>query len=228
VHAAAMVGEGLDDTRLVLANGLGTQQMLELAQRWEASRFVYLSSLPVIGRPGDVPVTEDHPVAPRTAYHASKMYGEQLVAVASANGVRGVTLRLTSPAGAGMPEGRIVSVFVSRALAGEPLEVAGHGSRAQDYVDVRDVAAAVAASLERRVTGVVNVASGRPVENRDLAKRCVRALDSSSEVRLGAGEDPDEGVRWEISIERARVELGWEPEHDLESSIRAVAAAAGA
>jgi UDP-glucose 4-epimerase len=228
VHAAAMLGGSPADPRLVLTNGLGTQQMLVLAERWEARQFVYLSSLPVIGRPRQLPVTEDHPVAPLTAYHASKLYGEQLVAAAAVNGRPGVSLRLTSPVGEGMPEGRIVSAFVRRALAGEPLEVAGKGTRAQDYIDVQDIAAAVAACLDRAATGVLNVAAGRTVENRDLARRCVRALDSASDVRLGAGEDPDEGVRWEVSTERARTQLDWAPQHELEASMRAVAAAIGA
>jgi UDP-glucose 4-epimerase len=228
VHAAAMLCGSRDEVRLLLTNGLGTQQMLVLAERWEVQRFIYVSSLPVIGRPRTLPVSESHPVDPTTPYHASKLYGEHLVALAAADGIPGVSLRLTSPVGAGMPDARIVSAFVRRALAGKTLEVAGTGTRAQDYIDVRDIGAAAAACLERPVTGVVNVASGVPVNNRNLAHRCVSALHSPSQVRVGVGEDPEEGVRWEVSIERARSQLGWRPEQDLESSIRSVAAGAAA
>ncbi|MDX6643221.1 MAG: dTDP-glucose 4,6-dehydratase [Solirubrobacteraceae bacterium] len=228
VHAAAMLRGSLDEVRLLLTNGLGSQQMLVLAERWDVQRFVYVSSLPVIGRPRELPVSESHPVSPPTAYHASKLYGEHLVALAVADGRPGVSLRLTSPVGAGMPDARIMSAFVRRALAGENLEVAGTGTRAQDYIDVRDIAAAVAACLERPVNGVVNVASGIPVNNRDLAERCVSTLNSPSQILVGVGEDPEDSVRWEVSIGRARSQLGWRPKQDLESSIRAVAAAVAA
>jgi nucleoside-diphosphate-sugar epimerase len=125
--------------------------------------------------------------------------------------------------GPGMPDGRILSVFVRRALAGEPLEVAGEGSRAQDYVDVRDAADAAVACLEAGATGVFNVAAGRAVTNVDLARRCVEVLDSASAVRLGHVPDPEEGVRWEVSIARAAGAFGYEPRRSLEESIAGAA-----
>jgi nucleoside-diphosphate-sugar epimerase len=224
VHAAATPVGSLADARLVLTNALGTQQMLELAGRWEPSRFVYFSSLPVIGRPRHLPVTEDHPAAPSTPYHASKLFGEHLVAAAVKDGLSGVSLRLTSTVGPGMPDDRIVSVFVQRALAGDPLDVAGEGTRAQDYLDVRDVGTAVEACLQRSTSGLLNLAAGRAVENRELAHLCVRVLGSKSDVRLGAGPDAEDEVRWEVSIGRATEELAWSPQHDLQSSVRAIAA----
>jgi UDP-glucose 4-epimerase len=223
VHAAASLDQSLECPSISLTNGLGTQQMLELATRWEVGSFVYLSSVPVIGRPARTPVTEQHPVDPPSAYHASKLYGEQLLAVARRRGAAGISLRLTAPVGPGMPDGRILSVFVRRALAGEPLEVAGGGTRGQDYVDVRDIAAAVHASLERRAIGVLNIASGRCVTNLELARRCVELLDSPSAVLLTGAPDPEEGVRWEVSIEAAHAQLGYRPQWSLEDSIAAVA-----
>jgi UDP-glucose 4-epimerase len=223
VHAAASLDLDPHSPSTSLTNGFGTQQMLELAARWEVSSFVYLSSVPVIGRPRRLPVTEEHPVDPPTAYHASKLYGEHLLAPARAGGTAAIALRLTAPVGPGIPDGRIVSVFVRRALDGEALEVAGRGTRAQDYVDVRDVAGAVEACVARRATGLLNVASGRCVSNLELARRCVSVLGSFSEVRLGRESDPDDGMRWQVSIDAARDRIGFEPQYSLDDSIEAVA-----
>jgi len=197
--------------------------MLELAARWGVESLVYLSSVPVIGRPFELPVTEQHPVDPPSAYHASKLYGEQLVDVARRDGLATVSLRLTAPVGPGMPAARLLPTFVRRALSGETLEVMGEGTRGQDYVDTRDIAAAVEASLVRRATGLLNVASGRCVSNLELARRCVAVVDSSSDVMLSGAPDPEEGVRWEVSIALAERELGYRPRHSLEDSIAAVA-----
>jgi nucleoside-diphosphate-sugar epimerase len=223
VHAAAAISSDPHAPPVAEVNCEGAQNVLWLAEMWRASHFLFASSVQVIGGPRRLPVTEDHPLDPPTAYHASKLFGERLTELAGARGVRAASLRLTSPAGPGMPDGRILSVFVRRALAGEPLEVAGEGSRAQDYVDVRDVAGAALACLEAGATGVFNVAAGHAVTNYDLARRCVEALGSASEVHLGDRPDPEEGVRWEVSIARAAEAFGYKPRCSLEDSIAGVA-----
>jgi UDP-glucose 4-epimerase len=223
VHAAASLDRNPYAPSISLANGVGTQQMLALGARWEVSSFVYVSGVAVIGSPDELPVTEEHTAAPPTAYHASKLFGEHLCDVVRATGTPTVSLRLTAPVGPGMADGTILPVFVSRALSGEPLELAGRGTRGQDYVDVRDVAAAVEASLERGPTGVLNIASGRCVTNVELARRCIDALESSSEVRLTGASDAEEGVRWEVSIERAGAAIDYRPRRSLEDTIAVVA-----
>jgi UDP-glucose 4-epimerase len=224
VHAAASMATDPHAPSLPLVNALGTQQLLALAELWRVRAFVYLSSIAVIGTPHELPITEAHPTAPASAYAASKLYGEQLTALAAQRGVAASSLRVTSPIGPGMAAGRIVSVFVERALAGEPLMLAGRGGRRQDFVDVRDVAAAVLACLAERACGAFNVAAGCSVSNVELARLCVQVLESRSEVVFSDRDDPDEALHWDVSIDRARVQLGYEPRHELRDSMRAVAA----
>lgn len=219
VHAAASLDAEPYSPSLSLTNGLGTQQMLDLARRWEASSLVYISGVTVIGRPQELPITEEHPTRPQSAYLASKLYGEHLTRLPMADGVARVALRLSAPIGAGMDERRILPTFIERALAGQPLELAGEGGRGQDYVDVRDASLAVERAIDRRVAGVFNVASGRCVTNRELAQMCIDELGSSSEIHLSGAPDPDESVRWEVSIAAAERELGYRPRHTLEDSI---------
>ena len=225
VHAAAITDLGPHAGRVIAVNCLGTQHVLELAERWSTLRFVFMSSLPVIGRPRLLPVTEEHPVDPVTTYHASKLFGEHLTHLAARRGVAAASLRLSSPVGPGVDPGRIIGVFVRRALAGEPLEVDGEGRRAQDFVDVRDVADGVLACVETGSRGLFNIARGEPVANAELARACVEALGSTSEVRTGGRPDPEEGVRWEISIDRAARAFGYSPSRTLAESITAAAGA---
>src|ERR1700736_381262 len=51
VHAAAAIDYDPYAPAISITNGVGTQQMLELAARWEVTSFVYISSVPLIGRP---------------------------------------------------------------------------------------------------------------------------------------------------------------------------------
>jgi len=228
VHAAAVLGGAPWDSEISRVNCLGVQRVLALAERWGCPRFVFTSSIQVIGRPRIVPVDERHPLEPLTAYHASKLFGERMVAIAAGRGIMSSSLRLTSPVGPGMVGARIFSVFVRRARAGLSLDVAGAGSRGQDYVDVRDVADAVALAIQRGLTGVCNVGSGRTVSNRQLAERCVELLGARSELRIGGVPDAEEGVSWEVSIARASAKLGYAPRRSLEDSIRDLASSPAA
>lgn len=224
VHAAAAISPSLDDDSVVLSNCVGTQQVVRLALAWGRRRVVFISSLPVIGTPRLLPITEDHPTCPPTAYHASKLYGEALIRLAVREGLTAATLRLTSPLGPGMAPNRILSVFVRRALAGQPLKVFGRGSREQNYVDVRDVAAAVQACLEQKVTGLFNIAGRSSISNVELARRCIDVLGSRSGVELVAEPDAHENERWQVSIEKAQRRFGYAPRYSIEESIAAVAA----
>ncbi|NQT94805.1 MAG: NAD(P)-dependent oxidoreductase [Lentisphaerae bacterium] len=230
VHAAAVLDKDLYAPAISLTNSLGSQQMLELAQMWGMQSFVYISSIGVIGIPQQLPITEEHPTNPPTAYHAAKLYGEHLTEIARRNGLTAAILRLTSPVGPGMPDNRILSVFVRRALANEPLQLTGQGSRRQNYVDVRDVALAVEHCLQHRVAGLSNIGGRYSISNRDLAQLSVRLLGSSSPITSTGQSDPEEGIVWEVSIAKAAKCFGYDPQHSIEESIRAVGAdyAAGA
>lgn len=222
VHAAAIIDMNPFKADIVLANCLGTQQALHLARRLNAGVFVYLSSVQVIGTPGHLPVTEDHPVRPLTAYHASKLFGEHMVHVASGEGFTGTVLRLTSPVGPGMPDGRILSVFVKQSMVNGPIRILGRGTRMQNYVDVRDIAPVVGQSLQRKIPGVFHIAGTMSITNVDLAERCIRLLRSASEIRFSGTPDPEEGITWDVSIQKAVHALGYHPQHDIDSTILAL------
>lgn len=223
VHAAASLDKDIYASAISLANCLGTQQMLRLASMWNTRNFIYISSVPVVGLPHQVPITEDHPTCPLTAYHASKLYGEHLVRLAERKDFLTSMLRLTSPVGPKMPGNRILSVFIQRALSNEVLQILGKGTRRQNYVDVRDVAQAVEACLREGVSGRLNIASDVSISNYELAQTCIRALGSSSSIEFSGKPDPEEGIVWDVSIDKAKNRFGYRPQFTIEDSIRAVA-----
>jgi nucleoside-diphosphate-sugar epimerase len=223
VHAAASLSHDNCDPSISLTNCLGTQQIIELADIWGASQLVYFSSVPVIGRPLQHPITEEHPTQPLTAYHASKLFGECLMRLAQVNGRRAASLRLTSPSGPGTPKNRILSVFVGRALSGEPLQVLGQGTRKQNYVDVRDIGFAVEACLTRHGCGVYNVGAAESISNHQLAQTCIDELRSSATIAFVGKPDPEEGTEWDVSVSKAYRDLGYRPRFTIRDSIRAVA-----
>jgi nucleoside-diphosphate-sugar epimerase len=133
-----------------------------------------------------------------------------------------VSLRLTSPVGPRTPDNRILGTFVRRALGNQQLQVLGQGTRKQNYIDVRDVAAAIELCISGRASGLYNIASAECISNYNLATACIEELSSHSRITFAETPDPEEGISWDVSIAKAQRELGYQPQFTIRDSIRAI------
>ena len=155
VHSAAAISHDGLDKSLIDTNVRGTANVLNLARMAGCKKIIYISGAPIIGSPTEIPVTEDHEVYPLSVYHLTKYFGEVLFQEAA--DMRTAILRLPSPIGAGMPENKILPVFIRNCLSGLPIKLLGEGRRLQNYINVRDVAVAVRRTIQCDVTGIFNV-----------------------------------------------------------------------
>ena len=180
--------------------------------------LVYLSSIEVYGRPRYLPVDEDHPTEPFTAYGVAKLCAEQYVAIAGAlRGTAVALLRIAFIYGPGQHDTNVIPRFIAAARRGEAPVVHGTGDDIRDDVHVRDVADAVVAALRHRASGAFNIASGQPHTLLDVA-RAVCRLEGGTLVPRHV-----EGVngwvdRW-YGIERARSSFGFAPAVDFEGGL---------
>ncbi len=221
VHLAADMRKDPYGAEIVFHNCVGTQRILELCEAQGIKIFVQLSSLPVIGKPRCHPITEEHPLAPPTVYHVTKITGELLADYAyTRHGIRTVSFRISAPIGPGMLTDKIFPVFVSRAVCGKDLVLYGKGTRKQTYIHVRDIAKAVSlALLSADAHGTYNLSSYNCLSNKELADKCVRLLGSKSKVVYSGHDDTMDDDLWDVSIERVRQDLGYEPDISIDEAI---------
>ena len=218
IHLAANLNmQGSDQT--ILTNCLGTYHAIRLAEISGAKCFIYLSSIPVIGVPKILPVTEEHPIEPKTLYHITKYAGEQMVMQQLSGKMQTVVLRIPSPVGVGMNPHHFLAVLLRKCRKNETIELYGEGKRSQNYIDVRDIAAAVLCSIDAGRSGLYLIAGRKEIANRDLAFLCKELTGSSSEIIWGKREDPQEKEQWVISGEKAHRELGFLPQYDILKTI---------
>jgi UDP-glucose 4-epimerase len=165
---------------------------------------------------------EESPLAPIGPYVAAKAESERSGrAYFEARGLPFTVLRINAPYGPGQKTKTVLRRFIETALAGAPLRYHGSGGREQDFTYVDDVAEAIAASLRRSTGGTFNISAGDPVTMRELAERIVQVIPGCrSSVEPSGADDPQEGFRTRYSIERARVELGWQPQVRLADGVR--------
>jgi nucleoside-diphosphate-sugar epimerase len=206
------------------ANINATVLLLEQAASWSACSFVYASSLGIIGKPADIPITEQHKLNPATSYHLSKSMAEIACEFANRKGLLPVaSLRITSPYGPGMDSATVISKFVSLAQQNKPLELFGTGQRTQNFVHVQDVVDASLAAADRSASGLFNIGGQRDISMRELAETVIRVVPGCrSVIQHVDRDDPQEHFRWNVALDKAQGELGYEPRYDIESGLRAM------
>lgn len=220
-HLASDMRHAPYEVEVVRNNLSGTQALLDACCEYQVESFVQLSSLPVIGRPVVVPITEDHPLCPPTVYHVTKHSQELLADYAwRTKGLRQVSLRISSPIGSGVNPSTIFPTFVRNALAGEDLIVFGKGGRVQTYVHVDDICRAIEISFLRNAAiGVYNLAGPEPISNLELAERVVNLLGSSSKIVLSGSSDDFESDRWVVSTRHLLEDTGFDAEKGVDDMI---------
>ncbi len=218
--AAQLPSKDIPAAQYLTANCLATARLLETSARSSIKSVVYASSLPVIGKPEQIPITEDHSTRPRHPYHLSKLCGEMACEMERrVTGRMITTLRITSPYGPGMSSS-VLARFVDRALSSEDVQWIASGSRAQNFVHVSDVVNATLLAAEKRTPGVYNVGGAETITMQDLARLVVRlAAGSGSKASSADGLDPEEEYRWEVDLGRSESCLGYRPKISLEQGL---------
>ena len=191
------------------------------------ARLVHLGSAAEYGgaEPG-APIDETAPPRPGAPYGAAKLAGTRLVELGRAAGLDAVVLRVFNPVGAGAPEtglpGR-VAAQLRQALPGGNEVRLGPLDAVRDFVDARDVAAAVlaAAGAPAPPSAVLNIGSGTGVPARALVKELIAVTGYAGPVHEdSAGSARSGDLDWQqADIGLARLDLDWRPRHDLASSL---------
>jgi UDP-glucose 4-epimerase len=147
VHLAAVasVQASVDDplgTHEV--NLVGTVNLLEAAKNHGIYRFVFASSAAVYGNTETVPVSETTQLSPLTPYAADKLSSEYYIdfyrrqydlspAIFRFFNIFGPRQDPSSPYSG------VISIFMQRAISGDPITVFGDGEQSRDFVYVADL-----------------------------------------------------------------------------------------
>jgi UDP-glucose 4-epimerase len=203
-------------------NVRGTQTMLAAAHAAGIERFVFASTTWVYGDAHDpTPIEEDAPLAlPKHFYTATKIAGEMYTAsYGELYGLDWTILRFGIPYGPRARTTAVVPVFTAKALAGQPLTIAGDGTQIRRFVYVEDLADGCVAVL-------AGVAANRIYNLVGHETTSVRAIART--IRDVVGRVPIEHVAARVgdlhgsnvSGDRAERELGWRASTTFADGVR--------
>ena len=185
-------------------------------------RVVWASSSSVYGNAEAYPTPEATPPRPISPYGVTKMSCELLAgAYAESFGLEHVTLRYFTVYGPRQRPDMAFSRIVEALAKGAVFPLYGTGEQTRDATYVGDAVSATLLAMERAQAGAVyNVGGGSETSLREVIELFERLSGRRLEVRrepVAAGDVR----RTAADTTRARTELGWTPQTQLEEGLRA-------
>jgi dTDP-glucose 4,6-dehydratase len=198
---------------------LGTYVLIGFA-RDAGIRLVQVSTDEVYG---DVPAgessQEDDPLRPSSPYSASKAGGDlQVLAAVRTFGIDACVTRGANTYGPNQYPEKLIPLFVTNALDGEPLPVYGDGRQRREWLHVRDHCAAVELVLREGAAGEVYNVGGEEHENLELTSRILELIGADGSLVRHVDDRPGHDRRYSLDDAKLRA-LGWSPHHSLEDGL---------
>lgn len=174
-----------------------------------------------------MPLDEATSLRPMDPYGATKIAAETFaMAWHRAYGIDVVMARLFNAIGAGQNARFVVASFAHQlamiAAGWEPVMHVGNVETKRDFLDVRDVASAYVALVERGRSGdVYNICSGHAVAVREILRELITIARVPVEIR----DDPDLMRTSDTPVlygdpTKIRAQTGWQPRYALSETLR--------
>jgi len=204
-------------------NTIGTMNVLEAARLNDVTRVVHAGSAEVYGKPEQVPITEKHPLAPRSPYAAGKVASDRLLfSYYCTYGMSLVMSRFFGIYGPRQSIEKAIPKFILKIHNNEPPIVYGDGSQSRDYMYGTDAADAYARlGIAENVDGeVINIGTGKETTIADLARLIIKLLGSKIEPKFTGKLHPGEAGRLVCDPTKGMQILDWKPTISLEDGLK--------
>ncbi len=220
-----------DSTPFIHSNVEGTQVLLDAARAAGVDRFVHVSTDEVYGslplENPELKFTEDTPLAPNSPYAASKASSDMLVRAAFHTfGLPTLITRCSNNFGPYQFPEKVIPLFVSNLIEGEPLPLYGDGKNVRDWLHVEDHCEAILAVLERGEPGeVYNIGGDNERSNLELTHEILRLMGKGEDMIRRVQDRLGHDRRYAIDSSKLQSSLGWRPTRSawpeaLEATVR--------
>ena len=237
VHTAAYISalSAKHPAESVEINVMGTVNVLEAARAANVERVVYTSAKGVYGpflgdygAPTYKPIIEDQPKEPKRIYDSAKLMGENATLYWGTLGLDVVVLRFATTYGPGKTARHgnmgVTSQIIEQPASGQPFRIAQGGDEKDDFIYNKDSALGIylATVADKIPSRVYNIGSGEGHTLNDFATVLRKKLQGA-DIQIGPGLNflgmpyQPHGV---YDIARARDELGFKPQYDLDRADR--------
>jgi UDP-glucose 4-epimerase len=229
--ARSLVGESMQEpAKYWNGNVVTSLRLLEAMREHGVPRLVFSSTAATYGEPDEVPIRETAPPRPTNTYGSTKLAIDLAMAsYADAHGLAAVSLRYFNVGGAHgrfgerhTVETHLIPIVLQVAMGQrEQVQIYGEdwptedGTCVRDYIHVTDLADAHLLALDQAIPGdhrIYNLGSGTGFSVRQVIDTCRQVTGHRIPAAVAPRRAGDPAVLV-ASSDRARQELGWQPQH---------------
>ncbi len=222
--AESHVDRSIEDPEAFLhTNVAGTLVLLQAAQRVGVQRFVQVSTDEVYGSLGsNGRFNESSPLRPSSPYAASKAAADLLAfSFWTTYGVPVVVTRCSNNFGPYQFPEKVIPLFVTNALADQPLPLYGDGMNVRDWIYVEDHCTALDLVLRGGRPGeVYNIGASNERTNQELTELILGVLGKARSLIRYVSDRPGHDRRYALDAAKMRAEFDWRPRHTFDEALR--------
>ena len=189
----------------------------------EGAILNFVSTSCIYGNPLETPSLEDRLINPTDTYAASKAAGEYVVKMwGMAKQLKYNILRFGTVYGPSinkdMRGDMACQIFMEAAVRKQPIKITGNGQQSRNFVHLDDLVRAMVLLVDRNIEGeTINLTGNESISINDIADY---ALEFGATGKSYVNERKDDFRNQDVSIEKAKELLGWEPEVKFSDGIK--------
>lgn len=210
-------------------NSVATANLISLILKYSPQTKLILSGSRLeYGKPQYLPVDENHPTAPNSAYGISKLASTQLALVFAQSHLLKTTIFRTSNVygphkQSGFKGYNVINYFIDEAKKGNALTIFGDGKQTRDYIYIEDLVEAFVKGLNEEANGqIYNLGYGQPIEFVRMIKSIVKTV-GRGKIEFVKWPPDFKGVEtgsYVSDIGKIKKDLGFTPKTDFEKGIK--------
>jgi UDP-glucose 4-epimerase len=197
----------------------GTINVLKSCIKNNMKKIIFASSAAVYGD-SNIAVTENIETKPISPYGTSKMLAENEIKKMAENNLDYVILRLFNTYGKRQNRqyAGVISNFAENISKDNSLLIYGDGKQTRDFISINDVINAFDCVIKTNSSGTYNIASGRSISIKELAKMFLEISGKKVEIKYKPAKKED--IKYsQADITLAKKELGFNPKVSLKEGL---------
>jgi dTDP-glucose 4,6-dehydratase len=206
----------------IYSNICGTQVLLDLALKYNITKYVQISTDEVYGSLGETgQFTENAHIYPNSPYSASKASADLIVR--AYNKTYGLPVNITRCSNNygpyHFPE-KLIPLIIINALQDKELPIYGDGKNIRDWLYVEDHCEAIDLVLHHGKPGeIFNVGGNNERANLEIVKKILSLLNKQESLIRFVLDRPGHDWRYAIDATKIRTDLGWTPKYSFDEGI---------
>lgn len=222
--AESHVDRSIEEPSVFVKNNIeGTQNLLDLALKFEVKKFIQISTDEVYGSLGkNGKFSEETSLNPSSPYAASKASADLLVKSYFKTYDLPINItRCSNNFGPYQYPEKLIPLFIINALHNKKLPVYGDGCNIRDWIYVKDHCKAVDLIMRKGEEGeIYNIGADNEKTNLEITEQILSLLSKPELLIKHVKDRKGHDYRYAVDSSKIKKRLGWEAEYDFENAMR--------